>query len=316
MHQTIGPLIIALSSIALTREEKQLLSHPLICGVVLFSRNYADRLQLKNLCQEIRDTMQRPCLIAVDQEGGRVQRFKHEFSRLPALSSFGTAYDQCRDEAIQASKRHAVIMATELLATGIDLSFAPVVDLDRNLNTVVGDRAFHSDPEVVGQLAQWYIAGMREAGMASVLKHFPGHGHVTTDSHHEVPRDEREYHQIAASDLMPFKMLVTHAPAIMTSHILFPKVDPEIVTYSKKWLQEILRGELQFSGLVISDDLNMKGAIDTSFVDRFKKAKEAGCDFVLLCNNAEAVQEVLEHINYADYCMPVEKLRPLQGRLP
>lgn len=303
MNDTIGALIISLDGLELTSEDKEILNHPLVGGVILFARNYASKRQLTALCQAIRDSRKQPALIMVDQEGGRVQRFKGDFSTLPPMGRFGELFTANPALACQEASACGALMASELLSAGVDLSLAPVLDVNRRLNTVIGDRAFHTDADTVATLSIAFMQGMKRAGMASVGKHFPGHGSVAVDSHIGLPVDLRTFAEVAASDLQPFVELIKAGiPAIMAAHILFPAVDDKPVGFSARWLKDILRGQLGFKGMIISDDLNMEGAnISTNYADRAAAAKEAGCDVLLLCNQRPGVIQALDHLPWQAY---------------
>lgn len=315
MDEKLGSLIIDLHGHVVTPEERELLAHPHASGVILFSRNFAEKNQLKDLCKEIRAARKNPLLIMVDQEGGRVQRFKETFTRLPAAATFGKLYRHSATKALSVAKECAWLMAAELLACGVDLSLAPVLDLDKQMNPAIGDRAFSNDSSIVIALTQAFIAGMQEAGMAAVGKHFPGHGSVAIDSHIALPTDTRDFEQIKQADLQPFIVAINNNIAgIMSSHIVFPAIDAQPVSYSSVWLQEILRQQLNFNGIIFSDDLNMQGAnISANYAERFCAAKKAGCELILLCNNRAGVIEVLDKVAYAPYQLSESKWRKLQG---
>lgn len=315
---SIGSLIVSVEGTELTGEDREIIAHPLVGGIILFSRNYASRAQLQNLCQSIRATRQTPLLIMVDQEGGRVQRFKDEFTRIPPMAFFGHLYDQDPLMAARLAKNCAWLLAAEVLAAGVDLSLAPVLDLNKNNSSVIGDRAFHRDPNAVIQLAKAFIAGMNEAGMAAVGKHFPGHGSVTLDSHLDIPIDNRSLNEIEQDDMIPFVALMNAGmKGIMPAHIIFPQVDPYAVGFSRIWLQKILRKRFGFKGVIFSDDLNMEGAnISSNYTDRVMTARAAGCDFALLCNNRNGVIQVLDSLPHANYLVGGEKWGALQGKFP
>ncbi|TAK71599.1 MAG: beta-N-acetylhexosaminidase, partial [Gammaproteobacteria bacterium] len=270
MTNTIGAFIVDVEGKDLTAEERELLGHPLVGGVVLFARNYESRDQLQHLCHQIRAAHKSPLLIMVDQEGGRVQRFKEEFTRLPPMATFGKAYDEEPEKACQSAKECGALMAAELLSVGVDLSLAPILDLDKKRNTVIGDRAFHANAQTVITLAKAFIRGMQETGMASVGKHFPGHGGVALDSHVAIPVDGRSLSELQCDDLMPFAHLIQAGiPALMAAHIVFPEVDELPVGFSSRWLKDVLRTQLKFTGTILSDDLNMEGAnISSHYADR------------------------------------------------
>lgn len=283
----------------LAADEREMLLHPLCGGVILFSRNYRDETQLRALTHAIHELREPPLLIAVDHEGGRVQRFHQEFTSLPACGRFGGLHDEDPQSALRLAQQSGWLMAAELLAAGVDFSFAPVLDLDRGISRVIGDRGFHGDPDVVSQLARQFVRGMKAAGMAAVGKHFPGHGSVAADSHVTLPVDNRGLDEIAMSDMVPFERLIgTGLPAIMPAHVLYPAVDDVPAGFSSRWLRDILRGQLGFQGAVFSDDVNMSGAeIAGSHVDRAEAALRAGCDMALVCNNSTAAAAVLESLD-------------------
>lgn len=280
-------------------EERELLIHPQVGGVILFTRNYIDKHQLRHLVKQIREN--RPeLLIAVDQEGGRVQRFKTGFTELPAVGSFGETYAKDPNYSRKHAYEAAKTMASELLAVGIDFSFAPVLDIRAADSAVIGDRSFHQDVDVVIELARAFIEGLRIVGMASVGKHFPGHGSVVEDTHTEAVYDPRNFSVIEHQDLKPFAALVEHLTAVMPAHIIYNAVDSLPAGFSRYWLHEVLREQLHFSGAVFSDDLNMTaGQFFDSPLERAQAALEAGCDMVLYCNHRAAVLEVLDGLCWA-----------------
>ncbi len=315
MTQTHGPVMLDLISMDLSQEEKDILQHPLVGGVILFTRNYKNPEQLTQLCKEIRIFAKKPILIAVDQEGGRVQRFKEGFTLLPAMGQIGQLYENDSQMAHESAEACGWVMAAELRATGIDLSFAPVVDLNKKLNTVIADRAFHMDPVIVTSLAKSVIKGMKTAGMAATIKHFPGHGSVNLDSHLAMPIDNRELNQILAEDMCPFVELINDGiPAVMVAHIIFPEVDAKPVGFSTVWLQNILRQKLRFSGMIFSDDLNMEGAsFAGDYADRAQAALTAGCDMVLICNNRSGAIKILDQLPQT-YQVNHNKFESMQGQ--
>lgn len=291
----LGPVMLDLAGTEISAAERKLLRHPLVGGVILFSRNYRSPRQLCALTAAIRSMRQPELLVAVDHEGGRVQRFQEGFSRIPAMRRLGQAWDRDRGEACMAAGNIAYVLASELLACGVDFSFTPVLDVDFGASGVIGDRALHSDSAAIVQLATALIAGLRAAGMASVGKHFPGHGYVRADSHLAVPVDERSLAEIEAVDLVPYRELIRHGlSAVMPAHVIYPKVDAHPAGFSPKWLQQILRAELGFDGMIFSDDLSMEGAtVAGGVVARGEAALAAGCDMVLLCNAPGSAQELL-----------------------
>lgn len=296
----IGPIIADIQGTELTPEDYELLQHPLIGGVILFTRNYTDGVQLMRLVQTLKAIKRdHPLLVSVDHEGGRVQRFHSGFTTLPSMSTLGKLYDQSAAAALKAAFLIGWLLAAELKHYGIDYSYTPVLDLDYQVSAVIGDRAFHRHPLVVVALAQALIAGLQEAGMAAVGKHFPGHGAVAADSHIAIPIDEREMEQIE-EDMQPYRVLLqqNQLTAIMTAHVIYEKIDAQPPCFSEFWLQRILRDELNFQGAIISDDLCMKGAeVAGNYATRAELALQAGCDLLLICNNRAAVQEALTHIS-------------------
>jgi beta-N-acetylhexosaminidase len=314
---TIGCLIIDIEGKSLTSEDVEILQHPLVGGVILFSRNFESRTQLISLCSEMRRIKKLPMLIMTDQEGGRVQRFKEGFTRLPPMATFGELYDtDGAQNACQQAYQCGSLLATELLQVGIDLGLSPVLDLNNSISNVIGDRAFHRDPLVISSLASAFIKGMESAGMAAVGKHFPGHGSIAADSHVNLPIDNRSYAQIEQTDLIPFAATIAKGlPAVMAAHIIFPNIDKLQVGFSSVWLQEILRKRLNFNGTIFSDDLSMAGAnISSRFDDRVLVAREAGCDFALVCNNRSGVIEVLDTLNHAHHQISEDRWRALAGK--
>ncbi|WP_293764800.1 beta-N-acetylhexosaminidase [uncultured Aquitalea sp.] len=295
LHAPRGPVMVDVAGFSLTDEEKSRLSHPLVGGVILFRRNFENIEQLKALTAEIRALRSPHLLIAVDHEGGRVQRFLEGFTRLPPMSVLGALWDQAPDRACEEARQVGQVLAAELRACGVDLSFTPVLDLDWGRCAVIGNRAFHRQPEVVSALAEALQQGLAEGGMATCGKHFPGHGHVAGDSHFVMPEDSRSLAQLEADDLLPFARLVARGLAsVMPAHVVYPAVDSRPAGFSPIWLQDILRGKLGFDGVIFSDDLGMEGAAGAGgFVQRAEAALAAGCDMVLVCNKPERADEVL-----------------------
>lgn len=314
-----GPVIIDLLGTELSAEEESLIQHPLVGGIILFTRNYQSPQQITHLCQSVRQAKKQPFLIAVDHEGGRVQRFRDGFTRIPSMGQIGQLFKTSPNKALEMSEACGWLMATELLSVGVNLSFAPVLDVDKKNNPVVGDRAFHRNPKIIIPLAQAFIKGMHEAGMAATGKHFPGHGSVQVDSHVGTPVDEREWDAIVADDLIPFAELIQSGlDAMMPAHIIFPKIDAKSVGFSPHWLQNVLRQQLHFSGTIFSDDLNMTGASVAAggYTGRATAALEAGCDMVLICNNRSAAIEILEHLPHDKYAVNQGKYKTQLGKEP
>lgn len=288
-----------IAGIELTSADEQFLLQPEISGLILFSRNYKNPQQLKTLCRKIK-LLRADLIISVDQEGGRVQRFREGFLLLPAMRRLGESYALNATSAIQQSYSLGWLMAAELIHHGIDISFAPVLDLDFGRSGVIGDRAFAADPDDVYQLSKAFINGMKKAGMSATAKHFPGHGFVAADSHKELPTDSRTLEDLKQQDLIPFKQLIDDGllSAIMPAHVVYSEIDTEFTAgFSAIWLQKILREELGFQGLIYSDDLSMEGAAASGPPSvRAEKAKAAGCNVLLICNHREAAQEIVDTV--------------------
>ncbi|HSG63775.1 MAG TPA: beta-N-acetylhexosaminidase [Gammaproteobacteria bacterium] len=314
---SLGPLMIDLAGPELSGEEERWLREPAVGGVILFSRNFRDFDQLRRLTRAIRALRTPGLLIAVDQEGGRVQRFKDPFTRLPPMRTLGHQYDLDRARALASARRMGWLMAAELRAVDIDLSFAPVVDLDRGLADVIGDRAFHDDAEAVARLACEFAAGAKQAGMAVVAKHFPTHAGAVADSHTSLAVDARSYAELL-DDLIPYRRLIAHGLlGVMAAHVSFPAVDPLPASFSSWWLKGQLRGELGFGGAVLSDDLAMAGAgIGGSCADRAVVALGAGCDMVLLCNRPDEIPATIERLNRVSSPPSQLHLVRLRGQQP
>ena len=307
-------LMIGVAGLQLAEPEKRWLTAPGVAGVLLFSRNYQSREQLIALCESIRNAGGDELLIAVDQEGGPVQRFREGFTRLPPLSAIGAVHDRDPDEAVRLAEEHAWVMASELRASGVDFSFAPVVDLARG-NAAIGLRAFHADPGVTAELAQAYVRGLHLGGMAAVLKHFPGHGSVATDTHKAQAIDPRSLEEIRRDDLLPFaECIEARVDAVMMAHVTYPAVDSQPAGYSKVWIGQILRGELGFAGAVISDDISMAAAGAAGSVGaRVHAHLAAGCDLVLACF-PEVVDEAIAAMPAGVATMPPQ-LAAMRGAL-
>jgi beta-N-acetylhexosaminidase len=308
---SLGPLIIGIDGLALDARSEAALCHPAVGGVILFARNYANPKQLRSLCESIRSLRSPRLLITVDQEGGRVQRFREGFTPLPPLAVLGRWFSSHPDRARDLAYRHGRVMAAEVLGHGVDLSWAPVLDLG-GVSTVIGDRAMAATAEVVADLGAYYIAGMRDAGMTACAKHFPGHGSVEADSHFEVVTDDRPLEDLA-EDLEPFARLSARFQAVMMAHVCYPARDARPAGFSDHWIGDILRRELGFSGLVVSDDLDMAGAAPAGDLNaRLAQAFAAGCDLALVCK-AESAEAVLDRAD--DLPLPDQKaLAGLYGR--
>jgi len=295
---SLGPLMIDIQGTSLSSDEEDWLSEPAVGGVILFARNFESLQQLQSLIRSIRALRSPGVLIAVDQEGGRVQRFKEPFSILPPMRTLGHCYDENPARALAIAKEFGWLMAAELRAVDIDLSFAPVVDIDRGLSEVIGDRALHADADVVAKLACEFAAGAKQAGMTVVAKHFPTHAGAIADSHTQLAVDSREYTDLL-DDLEPYRRLIgAGLHGVMAAHVSFPQMDSNPASFSSWWLKEQLRTELRFNGAIFSDDLGMAGAaVAKTCASRAVRAMEAGCDMVLLCNRRDHVSETIERLN-------------------
>ena len=308
--EPLGPLLIGLSGLEVTAEEHDWLCHPSVGGVVLFTRNYQDLTQLSELTASIADTGGRGLLICVDHEGGRVQRFRDGFTRLPPLAVLGKIYANSPSMAMDFAYRHGRVMATELLLCGVDLSFAPVLDIgDRSI--VIGDRAFSADTTAIIELSSAYIAGMHDAGMVATGKHFPGHGSVEADSHTHDVCDQRSFEEIEQTDLKPFAALGGKLDALMMAHVLYPEVDSSPAGYSPFWIRKVLRQKLAFQGTVFSDDLGMFAAkVAGGLAERVRISLQAGCDAALVCDPAD-VRGLLasSELSFADADVALKRLK-------
>lgn len=313
----LGPLMLDLDGVELSVEERELLADPRVGGVILFSRNYHSPEQLTRLCQQIHEIRSPQLLIAVDQEGGRVQRFREGFTEISAMGEFGRCYDRDHKRALQDAESAGWLMASELLSCGVDFSFAPVLDLAHGVSGVIGDRAFHRNPEVVSVLAQSWMRGMHLAGMGAVGKHFPGHGGVKADSHVDVPTDERSFADLMIDDLVPFERMVLYGiEGIMPAHIYYTATDPDYTAgFSPFWLQAVLRKQLGFHGTIFSDDLSMEGAAPIGgYPERAAAALKAGCDMILVCNHREQAIEVLDALPMQSDPLLTARLMRLHGK--
>lgn len=313
---SLGPLMLDLEGPAIQPYEYRRLADPLVGGVILFSRNYQSPEQLRGLVEELHGLRDPHLLVAVDHEGGRVQRFREGFTSLPAAGAFGRLYNTEPRRAAEFAETAGWLMAAELRGCGVDFSFAPVLDLNHGVSTVIGDRAFHRRADAAARLAHSFMLGMQRAGMSAVGKHFPGHGGVAADSHHDLPVDSRRFADLQMEDLVVFERLIGFGlPAVMPAHVVYPDVDPLPAGFSEVWLKQVLRGRLRFQGAIFSDDLSMAGAeCIGDFATRARQALKAGCDMVLVCNRPDAVEQVLAALK--GYLNPVShsRLMRLHGR--
>lgn len=291
--------MIDLAGHDVTAEDRELLRHPLVGGVILFTRNYQDPDQLQALVAAIHAARTPPLIVAVDHEGGRVQRFRDGFSVLPPARRIGREFDADARAGLELARQMGWLMAAELRACGVDLSFAPCIDLDYGVSEIIGDRAFHSRPAAVAQLALAYMSGMRQAGMAATAKHFPGHGAIVADSHTAAPVDRRALVDLE-DDLTPYRRLIANGlPAVLAAHVSFPAVDAAVASASPRWIRGVLRGELGFKGVVFTDDMSMAGAaVAGDIVARSQLALAAGSDMVLICNSRPSVVTVLDRLDF------------------
>lgn len=314
----LGPVMLDVAGTVLSDDDRQRLSHPLVGGVILFSRNFESCTQLRQLTAAIHALRSPGLIIAVDHEGGRVQRFREGFTAIPPMRTLGRAWDRDRAQAVATARALGFVLAAELREHGVDLSFTPVLDVDFGNSSVIGDRAFHERPEAIAELARGVMHGLREAGMAAVGKHFPGHGHVRADSHHEVPVDGRALADIENEDLVPFRRLIRDGMGgIMPAHVIYPEVDSAPAGFSEVWLKRILRGQLGFDGVIFSDDLSMEGAsVAGGVVSRGTAALQAGCDMVLVCNAPESADQLLAGLDYTIPADSLARLEAVRGRTP
>jgi beta-N-acetylhexosaminidase len=296
----LGPIMLGVDGLELTEDDRARLAHPMVGGVILFTRNYASPAQLTALTREIKAVRSPELLIAVDHEGGRVQRFREGFTAIPPMRELGNLWDKDRDAAIDAARSAGYVIARELAEHGVDFSFAPVLDIDHGNSSVIGNRAFHNHAKAVADLACALQAGMRAGGITTVGKHYPGHGYARADSHVAVPIDERSLAEIEASDLVPFKRMTEEGMgAVMPAHVVYSQVDGRPAGFSSIWLKEILRGRLGFAGAIISDDLGMAGASSAGgLVDRARAALTAGCDLIISSNDFAAADKLLTELDF------------------
>ncbi len=301
--------MLDIEGLAVSPADRSLLREPAVGGVILFSRNYEDLSQLDDLVSEIRALRSPPLLIAVDHEGGRVQRFREGFTAIPPMRRIGREYDSDLGEALLLAKTAGWLSGSELRAMGIDLGFAPCADLDWGVSEVIGDRAFHKDPEAVGDLASAFSRGLRSAGMAAIAKHFPGHGAVVADSHEQLPNDRREYGDVL-DDMRPYDKLIGNGviAGVMMAHVVYSELDSLPAGFSKYWIQSELRSRLGFDGAVFCDDLSMKATESYGTMPkRARLALEAGCDMVLICNDRPAAQAAVSSLK--EYSNPLSLVR-------
>ncbi len=312
---SLGPVMLDVVGTELTAEDIRRIQHPLVGGVILFKRNYENNAQLKALTAAIHAVRQPPLLIAVDHEGGRVQRFREGFTKIPPMREFGKIWDKNPKLAKDLAKKAGWVLAAELRAHGVDFSFTPVLDMDYGDSQVIGDRAFHVNPQAINDLAFALMQGMKHAGMAAVGKHFPGHGFVAGDTHVSMPVDEREFDQIAQNDMQPFRMLIDDGiPAIMPAHVIYSKVDDKPAGFSSRWLQKVLRERLGFNGVIFSDDLSMEAAgAGGDVTTRATAALSAGCDMVLLCNQPAMADELLANLKWQISAQSLSRLARMHG---
>ncbi|WP_455365712.1 beta-N-acetylhexosaminidase [Kaarinaea lacus] len=313
---SLGPVMVDLKGTRLEPEEKEMLQHPLVGGVILFTRNYESPEQITDLVEKIHNVKSPHLLVSVDHEGGRVQRFRDGFTALPPMARLGDKYKKNKKQAKQLAETCGWLMAIELRSVGVDFSFAPVLDIERGVSDVIGDRAFGHDPDTVADLAVSFILGMQKAGMAATGKHFPGHGAVKADSHVAFPVDERSFEDINAYDIVPFARLIRNGLAgIMPAHVIYSAVDKNPAGFSRFWLNEVLRNQLEFQGVIFSDDLSMEAAsVAGDVVDRTRAALNAGCDMALVCNDPDAAAKVLDNLGKLDNPVSHVRLARMHGR--
>lgn len=316
MSLSLGPIMIGITGITLSDDDVRRLSHPMVGGVILFARNYSTPDQLKALTLAIKELRKPELLIAVDHEGGRVQRFREGFTRIPPMRELGNLWDSDPEAACAMARNAGIVIARELVSHGVDFSIAPVLDVDHGNASVIGNRAFHNQPGAVADLACALQSGLHEGGLATVGKHFPGHGYAHADSHVAVPVDERSYAQIESNDLVPFvRMVKDGMNAVMPAHVIYTQVDNCPAGFSSRWLKDILRGKMGFAGAIVSDDLGMAGASTAGgMVDRAEAALAAGCDLILSSNDDAAADKLLSELDCVGSTQGQLRLEQLRAR--
>jgi len=315
---TLGPIMADVGGLSLTAEDRDVLAHPLVGGVILFARNYSDPEQLRALCNELLAIKVPRLLIAVDHEGGRVQRFRVGFTRVPAMGTLSRLHEESPSRAVEDARLFGETIGRELASFGIDLCFAPVLDRDCGVSTVIGDRAFSSDPELIIKLARAFRAGLNAAGLKATGKHFPGHGAVAADSHLELPIDRRPFADIEQKDLVPFKALIDDGiESLMLAHVRYSAFDDIPASFSRKWIRGLLRSQYKYNGAVFCDDLCMKGAVVVGdIVERARIAIAAGCDMLPVCNDRGEVVKLLDALPVKERRLSSARLKALYRSVP
>ena len=313
---SLGPLMLDIAGLELSAEDREVLAHPLVCGVILFTRNYESREQLTRLVADIHAVRNPQLIVTVDHEGGPVQRFRDDFTHLPAMAQLGALYDHNSQQALGLAREVGWLLAAELRAVGVDHSFTPVLDIEKKGSSVLRDRTFHRDPQVVAELARRLMTGLQQAGMQATGKHFPGHGGVAGDSHEELPVDSRPYEDIYTSDILPFERMIHYGLAgIMPAHVVYEQVDQLPAGFSPFWISEVLRKRLEFTGAIFSDDLSMAGAhVVGDYADRAMAAMDAGCDVILVCNDRNGAIQVLDQVKPVDNPALQMRITHMRGR--
>jgi beta-N-acetylhexosaminidase len=313
----LGPVMLDVEGTRLGDADRARLLHPLTGGVILFKRNYASPEQISELTAEIRALRSPQLLIAVDQEGGRVQRFREGFTAIPAMAGLGALWNADRPAARRGAEAAGFVIAAELAASGVDFSFTPVLDLDFGRSGVIGDRAFHLDAGAVSDLAGSLITGLARGGVSAVGKHFPGHGFAAEDSHVDIPVDRRGLAELRAADLVPYQRLAALLAGVMPAHVIYPEVDSAPAGFSRIWLQNVLRQEIGFDGVIFSDDLSMEGAaVAGGILERATAALSAGCDMVLVCNRPELADQLLSELTWQPHARWQQRLSRMRARPP